>query len=71
MRWMKIAPACEYMGGISAKTLYAAVRKGECKAARIGAGRNLLFADAWLDAFLEQTAGTCTEPIMLPARRRA
>jgi hypothetical protein len=51
MRWMKVGPACEHLGGVSAKTLYAAVRRGDCQAARIGAGRNLLFSEEWLDQY--------------------
>lgn len=56
MRWMKIGPACEHLGGISAKTLYAAVRRGDCMAAHIGAGRNLLFSEEWLDAYARARA---------------
>lgn len=56
MRWMKIGPACEYLGGISAKTLYAATRSGKCKAARIGAGRNLLFSEQFLDEYAQRSA---------------
>jgi hypothetical protein len=56
MRWMKVRPACEYLGGIHPETLYAAVREGKCKASRIGAGRNLLFSDVWLDAYATRCA---------------
>ena len=55
---MKVGPACEYLGGISPKTLYAAVRVGECRAARIGAGRNLLFCEEWLDEYAKRSAET-------------
>jgi hypothetical protein len=54
-----------------------AVRDGRLKAARIGAGRNLLFCAEWLDQFLEQSAESTesaedqARPVMVPARRRA
>ena len=57
-RWMKVGLACEYLGGISAKTLYAATRRGECRAAKIGAGRNYL----WCEEFLNEYATKKTEP---------
>jgi excisionase family DNA binding protein len=56
MRWMKVGPACEYLGGIHRETLYDAVRSGKCIAARIGSGRNLLFSDVWLDAYATRCA---------------
>jgi len=56
MTWMKAGLACAYLGGISAKTLYSAVKKGDLKAARIGAGRNLLFCEMWLDEFATESA---------------
>lgn len=46
MRWMKVGQACEYLGGISAKTLYEAVREGKCRAARIGQG-NVARIHSW------------------------
>jgi hypothetical protein len=52
---MKIASACEYLGGVNPKLLYAAVRRGDCKAARIGAGRNLLFSAEDLDQYAQST----------------
>ena len=43
---------------ISAKTVYAAIRSGKLRAARLGAGRNLLvceqFWDEWLRGSAEQ-----------------
>jgi hypothetical protein len=60
MRWMKIGPACEYLGGINPKTLYAAVRAGQCQAGEIGAGRNLLFCDEWLDEYAKRPKKTPT-----------
>jgi hypothetical protein len=56
MRWMKVDAACEHLGGVSAKTLYQAVRNNKCQAARIGAGRNLLFSDVWLDEYAQRCA---------------
>jgi excisionase family DNA binding protein len=61
MRWMKAPQAAEYLGGISVKTIYAAVRAGRLKAARIGAGRNVLFCAEWLDAYAMSTAGELLE----------
>ena len=54
--WMKATQAAEYAGGVSVKVLYAAVRNGHLKAARIGAGRNLLFSATWVDAWLQGLA---------------
>lgn len=51
MRWMKVREACAYLGGISADTLYDATKRGECRVARIGAGRNMLWCEEWLDAY--------------------
>ena len=56
--WMKAPPAAVYAGGISTKVLYAAVRNGDLRAARIGAGRNLPFSAMWLDGWLEGAATT-------------
>jgi excisionase family DNA binding protein len=56
MAWMKIDAACAYAGAVSRKTIYSAVRRGELRAARIGAGRNLLFASEWIDAYLRERA---------------
>ncbi len=56
MRWMKIRDACAYLGGISADTLYAATARGECRVARIGAGRNLLWCEEWLDQYAVRLA---------------
>ena len=56
---MKAPAAAAYAGGISTKTLYAAVAAGKLKAARIGAGRNLLFCEHWIDEWL-RSAETMT-----------
>jgi excisionase family DNA binding protein len=41
---------------IHRKTLYAEVRAGRCRAARIAGRRNLRFLPEWLDAYLTSTA---------------
>ncbi len=72
MRWMKVDEAAKYAGGIAPKTLYAMVRSGKLRAARIGAGRNLLFGDELIDdAFrrIATQADRTTE--MVQAQRRA
>ena len=61
MRWLKAADAArEWCGGVSPKLLYSAVKTGRLRAARIGAGRNLLFCEVhcteWLMATVEPTA---------------
>jgi len=59
MVWFKATKAAEYAGGISVKVLYAAVRQNKCRAAKIGAGRNLIwceqFIDEWLMGAVERT----------------
>ncbi len=54
--WLKAKPAAAYAGDVDVKTLYAAVKAGDLKAARIGAGRNLLFCTEWIDAWLAASA---------------
>jgi hypothetical protein len=67
-RWMKARPAAEFCGGISVKALYTAVRAGDLRAARIGAGRNLLFCESFLTDWLMRSAG---EPVEnAPSLRR-
>ena len=51
--WMKAEKAAEYAGGISTKVLYAAVRDGRCLAAKIGAGRNLIWCEKYIDDWLQ------------------
>lgn len=53
MAWIKIDAACAYAGGLSRKTLYGSVRRGELKAARVGCGRNIVFCEAFIDEWLE------------------
>ncbi len=53
MRWLKVADAAKEWGGdISPKTITAAIRAGKLKAARIGAGRNVLVCEAFVDEWL-------------------
>ena len=59
MKWLKArAAATEWAGGVSPKLLYRAVRAGSLKAARIGAGRHLLFCEEWVNEWLVSSAGT-------------
>jgi hypothetical protein len=39
-------------GDVSEKLLWSEVRAGRLRAARIGAGRNLLFCEQWIDEWL-------------------
>jgi excisionase family DNA binding protein len=61
MRWLKIQGACAYAGDVSSKTIYAAVAAGRLKAARVGAGRNLMFSEEWIDDWLRRSATTADE----------
>ena len=55
-RWLQVDDAAAYMGGVSRKTVYAAVDAG-MKVARLGdSGRRMLFSTAWIDEFLETRA---------------
>jgi hypothetical protein len=55
--WKKAPDAArDWCGDVDPKTLYRAVKDGKLKAARIGAGRNLLFCEAWCDEWLTSTA---------------
>jgi len=56
MAWMKVEAARKYAGGVGRKILYKAVAAGKLKAARIGAGRSLLFSDMWIDEWLMAAA---------------
>jgi excisionase family DNA binding protein len=56
MRWMKIDEARRYAGGVSRKLIYRAVATGSLRAARVGAGRSLLFHDHWIDEWLVESA---------------
>jgi hypothetical protein len=54
--WMKVDDARRYAGGVGRKLLYRAVASGRLKAARVGAGRSLLFNDRWIDERLTTAA---------------
>jgi hypothetical protein len=55
--WKKAGDAArDWCGGIHVKTLYAAHAAGKLKAAHYGAGRNLLFCEAWCDEWLQGSA---------------
>ena len=53
---MKVDEARMVAGGVSRKTLYTAVATSRLKAARVGAGRNLLFCEPWIDEWLQESA---------------
>ena len=54
--WMKVTAAATYAGGLSKKTLYSAIQQGDLKAARIGAGRNVLLCEDFIDEWLRTRA---------------
>jgi hypothetical protein len=57
VRWLKIPEAAkEWAGGCNPKTLYAAARTGRLKVARIGAGRNMLVCEQFVDEWLKGSA---------------
>jgi hypothetical protein len=57
VEWKKIPDAAREWAAVSPKTLYRAIQENKCKAARIGAGRNVLtckeFVDEWLLASVD------------------
>ena len=62
MRWLKVeAAAQEWAGGLSAKTIYKAIRDGKLRAARIGAGRNLLVCEQFITDWLLASAKRADE----------
>jgi excisionase family DNA binding protein len=68
MRWLKVRQAAEYAGGLSARTVYAAIKAGKLRAARIGAGRSIVVAQEWVDAWLaEASADSTPKPGERPA----
>lgn len=57
MQWKKVPEAAkEWAGGISPKTMYAAVRDGKLAAARIGTGRNILVCEQHVTDWLMRSA---------------
>ena len=55
MEWFKVRMAAKY-SGLSTKTVYGAIRNGKLRAARIGAGRNVVTCRAWVDEWLTTSA---------------
>lgn len=59
MVWRKVSDAArEWAGGVSEKTLYRAIRSGKLKAARIGAGRNVLLCEEFITEWLKASVRT-------------
>jgi hypothetical protein len=60
MTWMRVDEVRRYASGngplISRKLIYAAIRSGRLRAARIGAGRNLVTCAEWVDDYLTASA---------------
>lgn len=54
--WMKVDEARRHAGGVSRQILYAAVRTGKLRAARVGHGRNLVFNAEWIDSWLRESS---------------
>jgi excisionase family DNA binding protein len=55
MEWIRIKDAAQYAGRVNQKTIYAAIRRGDLRVARIGVGRNVLTSREWVDAWLSGT----------------
>ena len=54
MAWKKVPDAArEWAGDVNPKIVYAAIRDGKCKAARIGAGRNMLVCEEFIQEWLQ------------------
>jgi excisionase family DNA binding protein len=51
---MKAGEAAEY-ANVSKRTIYTAIRRDRLRAARIGAGRNVVISDAAIDRWLEES----------------
>lgn len=54
-KWMRPADVAKHLG-LSTRTVYAVVRAGHMRHARIGAGRSIVIAQEWADAYLEGIA---------------
>lgn len=54
-KWLTVDDAAEY-ARCGPKTIYAAVRRGQLRAARIGGRRELRFVTEWIDEFLLASA---------------
>ena len=69
-RWLRVDDARKYAGGVSRKLIYSAVRAGKLKAAKIGAGRNYVFAESYLDEWLSSSA-EAAEPRVIEIRKKS
>ena len=59
MKWARVAEAAKtWAGGVNPKTIYKAIRAGDLKAARIGAGRNMLVCEEWVNEWLQRSVLT-------------
>ena len=58
--WMKISKGAKYADS-SPKVLYSAARAGKLRVAKIGAGRNMITCDTWIDQWLQAAADEATE----------
>ena len=67
---MKVAEAAAY-ARMSRRLLYDAVRRGRLRAARIGAGRNLVFRRDWINEYFEAAAETRDVIQIVASRARA
>ena len=54
--WLRLREACRYTG-CGRRSVLAAVRAGQLRAARVGGRRELHFRASWLDGWLEGLAG--------------
>lgn len=69
--YMRCPEACRYAGGekpLCEKLVYAAVRAGKLKVARIGSGRNWVTTAEWVDEWLSASSRPQTEPQVLQQR---
>jgi excisionase family DNA binding protein len=62
--WLTAEEIAAYAGGLSVRTIYAAVRDRQLRAARVGGRRALRFRQEWADEWLTATA----TPVEIGAR---
>jgi excisionase family DNA binding protein len=65
--WLTV-PEAAARARVSRRIIYAEVRAGRLRAARVGGRRSLRFRPAWVDEFLDQSARAAT-PIEIVRRR--
>jgi excisionase family DNA binding protein len=72
MHWLKVRGAAQHAGGVSERTVYQAIKAGKLRAARIGAGRNLVTSAEWVDLWLQECGGDTVADYQneQPRRRR-